>query len=96
MVLVLSFDPLNGQIVEIASENGVGTYAVEHGFTSNFTAALSCLSNIGPGLEAVGPYSSFAGYSDFSTLFLGFVMIIGRLEVLPVLILFSPRTWKKR
>ena len=96
VVLVLSFDPLNGQIVEIASENGVGTYAVEHGFTSNFTAALSCLSNIGPGLEAVGPYSSFAGYSDFSTLFLGFVMIIGRLEVLPVLILFSPRTWKKR
>jgi trk system potassium uptake protein TrkH len=48
VVLVLSFDPLNGQIVEIASENGVGTYAVEHGFTSNFTAALSCLSNIGP------------------------------------------------
>ena len=96
VILILSFDPINGQMVEITSENGIGSYVVEHGFTSNFTAALSCISNIGPGLEAVGPYSSFAGYSDFSTLVLGFVMIIGRLEVLPVLILFSPRTWKKR
>ena len=96
VILILSFDPINGTMVEITSENGVGTYVVEHGFTSNFTAALSCFSNIGPGLEAVGPYSSFAGYSDFSTLILGFAMILGRLEILPVLILFSPRTWKRR
>ena len=83
-------------MVEIVSENGVPSYVVEHGFATNFTASISCLSNIGPGIEAISPYSSFAGYSDFSTFILSIVMIIGRLEILPVLILFSPRTWKNK
>ena len=96
VMFILSFDPVNGSIVEITSEAGAGSYVVEHGFTTNFTAALSCFSNIGPGLEAVGPYSSFAGDSDFSTFILSITMIIGRLEILPVLVLFSPKTWKKR
>ena len=72
-----------------------GTYSVEHGFFSNFSAALTCISNVGPAFEAVGPYSSFAGYSAFSKIILTFTMLLGRLEILPVLILFSPRTWKK-
>lgn len=72
-----------------------GNYYVEHGFLSNFTAALSCFSNIGPGLEAVGPYSSFNNYSYFSKIILTITMMVGRLEILPVLILFSPKTWRK-
>ncbi len=91
--LIISFDPINGQSVTIASD--AGEYVVKHGFLSNLTAVISCSSNIGPGLEAVGPYGSFAGFSGVSKLLLSFVMMIGRLEILPVLILFSPRTWKR-
>ena len=72
-----------------------GNYYVEHGFLSNFSGALSCLSNIGPGLEAVGPYSNFNHYSYFSKITLTLTMMMGRLEILPVLILFSPKTWRK-
>lgn len=64
-------------------------------FTTNFTAAISCLSNIGPGLGAVGPYCSFSFYNNFSTFLLTLTMLIGRLEILPVLILFNHQTWKK-
>lgn len=93
VVLLLAFDPINGQVVTIMSD--AGTYEVKHGFLSNFSAALSCISNIGPGLEAVGAYSSFAGYHSFSKVLLTFTMLLGRLEILPVLILFSPKAWKK-
>ena len=90
---ILSFDSANGEVLQIASDAGI--YEVEHGFFTNFSAVLACISNIGPGFEAVGPYSNFAGYSDFSTVILTLVMMLGRLEILPVLILFSPKTWKK-
>lgn len=93
VVLLLSFDPVNGQAISIVSD--AGEYEVKHGFFSNFSATVSCLSNIGPGFEAVGPYSSFAGYGNFSTVLLTVTMLAGRLEILPVLILFSPKTWKK-
>ena len=93
VIFLLSFDPVNKTVVTIFSDAGV--YTVEHGFFSNFSATLACISNIGPGFEAVGPYASYGGYSDFSKLLLSFCMILGRLEILPVLILFSPKTWKK-
>lgn len=93
VVFLLSFDPVNGQVVQIASDAGV--YEAQHGFFSNFSAALACISNIGPAFEAVGPYASYAGYSAFSKILLTLTMMIGRLEILPVLILFSPKTWKK-
>ena len=93
VVLLLSFDPVNGQVVDIVSD--AGQYQVKHGFFSNFSATVACLCNIGPGFEAVGPYASYAGYSDFSLLLLSLTMIVGRLEILPVLILFNRRTWKK-
>ena len=67
-----------------------------HGFFSNFSSALACISNIGPGFEAVGPYLSFSSYNWLSKIVLTLTMLIGRLEILPILILFSPRTWKKR
>jgi trk system potassium uptake protein TrkH len=62
---------------------------------TNFTAAVSCLSNIGPGLGAVGPAGNFDGFSYFSKLLLSFVMLIGRLEFIPVFVMLSPTTWKK-
>ena len=92
-VFLLSFDPINGELITVVSD--AGTYTVEHGFCSNFSAALASISNIGPGFEAVGPYASYAGYSVFSKIVLMMTMLIGRLEILPVLILFSPKTWKK-
>lgn len=92
-VFLLAFDPVNGQIINIVSD--AGTYTVEHGFFSNFSAVLACISNIGPAFEAVGPYSNYAGYSNFSTIVLIFTMMLGRLEILPVLILFNKRTWQR-
>ncbi len=62
---------------------------------TNFTAVLACFNNIGPGLEAVGPTCNFAFYSDLSKLVLIFDMLAGRLEIFPMLILFSKITWKK-
>lgn len=90
---LLSFDPINNSAVTILSDAGV--YTVKHGFLSNFSAVLACISNVGPAFEAVGPYANYAAYSVFSKLFLCFSMILGRLEILPVLILFSPKTWKR-
>ena len=93
VVFLLSFDPMNGQTVRIASD--AGAYEVKHGFFTNFSATLACISNIGPGFEAVGAYASYAGYSAFSKIILTLTMMVGRLEILPVLILFNKRTWKK-
>ncbi|MBQ6321879.1 MAG: TrkH family potassium uptake protein [Lachnospiraceae bacterium] len=64
-------------------------------FTTNFTAVAATLNNIGPGLAGVGPMANFASYSYFSKIILTFDMIAGRLELFPVLILLSYRTWKK-
>ncbi len=63
--------------------------------TTNFTAVAATLNNIGPGLNQVGPMSNFAGFSNFSTLVLTFDMLAGRLELFPLLLLFSRETWKK-
>lgn len=64
-------------------------------FTTNFTAVAATMNNIGPGLERVGPTCNFSGYSTFSTLVLTFDMLAGRLELFPLLILFSRNTWRK-
>lgn len=92
-LFLLSFDPVNSQTVTISSD--AGTYDVKHGFFSNLSAVLACISNVGPAFEAVGPYSSFAGFSGFSKTVLSLTMLLGRLEILPVLILFNKRTWKR-
>jgi trk system potassium uptake protein TrkH len=93
VTLLMAFDPINGSITTIISD--AGTYTVEHGFFSNFSATLSCMSNIGPAFEAIGPYASFASYSMCSKIILTFTMLLGRLEILPVLILFNKRTWTR-
>ena len=70
-------------------------YSFKFDLETNLTASLSCLSNIGPGLNGVGPYGNFNVFSNFSKFILTIVMIAGRLELIPILLLFSPRTWKK-
>ena len=64
-------------------------------FTTTVTAVISCLGNIGPGLELVGPMGNFSIFSSLSKLVLSLCMIIGRLEVFPILILFSQNAWKR-
>ena len=63
--------------------------------TTSFTAVISCLNNIGPGLEVVGPVGNYSEFSVLSKLVLIFDMLAGRLELFPILLLFSPNTWKK-
>ena len=63
---------------------------------TSFTSSLTCISNVGPGLGLVGPSGNFSGYSYFSKMVLSLEMIAGRLEIFPILILFSSNTWKKR
>lgn len=65
-------------------------------FTTNFTAVVATVNNIGPGLNEVGPASNFGGFSDFSKIVLIFDMLAGRLELFPMIVLFAPLTWAKR
>ena len=64
--------------------------------TTNLSAVLACFNNIGPGFEMVGPTCNFAAYGTFSKLVLIMDMLAGRLEIFPILILFSRTTWKHR
>ena len=64
-------------------------------FSTNFTAALSCISNIGPGLGKIGPSGNFSIFSDFSKIVMAVTMLFGRLEIYAMLILFIPSTWKR-
>ncbi len=102
---------MNGRMVEHETMRSINGYFVAYififaasvliisldnfNFETNFTAILSTLNNIGPGLSGVGPTRNFAEYSNLSTLVMTFDMIIGRLEIFPILILFSRHTWKK-
>lgn len=63
---------------------------------TNLTAAISCVNNIGPALGEFGAFGNFAPYSNLSTFILSFTMLFGRLELVPMLVLFSPYAWKKR
>jgi trk system potassium uptake protein TrkH len=64
-------------------------------FTTNFTAVAACFNNIGPGLAKVGPLGSFAIYSDWSKILLALNMLLGRLEIFPIMKLFSPMVWRR-
>ncbi len=101
-----------GKPIDETTFNGVNTYLAIYmicllvvfllvslepfGFETNFTAAVSCFNNVGPGLAGVGPMSSYAAYNDFSTIVLSFAMLFGRLEIFPMLIMLSPYTWLKK
>ncbi len=63
--------------------------------TTNFTSVVTAMNNIGPGLSKVGPAGSFAEFSIWSKLVFIFDMLAGRLEIFPILVLFSAKAWKK-
>ena len=67
----------------------------KYDFATNFTAVAANLNNIGPCLGEIGPTGNYAGYSIFSKFVLMFDMLTGRLELFPMLILFSPKTWRR-
>jgi trk system potassium uptake protein TrkH len=59
------------------------------------SAVITCMGNVGPGFSAVGPTSNFAGLSAFAQIFLGLLMLVGRLELYTILALFVPMFWRK-
>ena len=77
---------------------GVSTILVSFNnldFTSTVISVITCINNVGPGLNTVGPTCNFSALSNFTKLVLTADMLIGRLEIFPMLILFSPVAWKK-
>lgn len=103
---------LEGKVVEDKTVAGVMSYMAIYlfvfiashllvsldsiSYASSFTAVSTCLNNVGPGLDAVGPVSNFSGLSVLSKLVLSVDMLAGRLELLPVIVLLSPNTWRRR
>ncbi|MFM2489208.1 TrkH family potassium uptake protein [Enterococcus avium] len=63
-------------------------------FQTTFSAVATCINNVGPGFKAVGPTGNFGFLSDFSKWTLSFAMLAGRLEIFPILLLFSKSLWK--
>lgn len=66
-----------------------------HDLITSFTAVTATINNVGPGLELVGPTANFGFFSPLTKSVLIFDMLAGRLELFPVLLLFTPATWKK-
>ena len=101
---------LEGKVIDDETKSSVSTYFIMYcmciavtfllisfepfGFETNLTAAATCFNNVGPGLAGVGPTAGFSEYSVFSKLVLTFSMLLGRLEVFPVLIAMTPSTWR--
>ena len=65
-------------------------------FETAFSASLSAISNVGPGLGGVGPTRNYAFFSDLSKLTLSLTMLLGRLEIMPLLVLLFPSVWRKK
>ena len=80
----------------VSAIDGHNTVPEGHSFDieTNFSAIASCLNNIGPGLgKIIGPAGNYADYSYASKLILSLDMLIGRLEIFPIIIIFAPSTW---
>ncbi len=102
---------MNGRVIEHETVRGVNVYFVSYfviyalsvlivsmnnfDFTTNFTAVAATINNIGPGLNLVGPTGNFSFFSPVSKLVFIMDMLIGRLEIFPMLVLFSRYTWKR-
>ncbi len=96
---------IGGKAVSTETINSIGSYMTLYlmvgitafllvsldsmGFETNLTAVVSCLNNIGPGLAQVGPAANFAAYSDMSKVVLSITMLLGRLEIYPILLTVS-------
>ena len=68
----------------------------EMDLVTTFTAVAACMNNIGPGLEVVGPMGNFASFSSWAKVLLSFDMLVGRLEIFPMLLLCAPSIWKRK
>ncbi len=66
------------------------------GLETNLSATTACFNNVGPGFAGVGPTQNYSIYSNFSTLLLSAAMLLGRLEIFPLIIAFSPTTWSRK
>lgn len=102
---------MNGKIIEHETVRAVNSYMAAYfaiffislllisidnfDFTTNFTSVATTLNNVGPGLAKIGPTQNFSIFSPFSLLVFIFNMLAGRLEIFPLLVLFSKHTWKK-
>ena len=102
---------IDGRVLEHETVRSVNTFVVIYAilfaistllisldnfdFTTNFTAVAATINNIGPGLSMVGPTGNFSMFSPFSKFVLMFDMLAGRLELLPMIVLFSPLIWSK-
>ena len=103
---------MDGRRVELSTVRATAIFAVLYFFllflfgalisldgvdvATSFTASLSCLSNVGPGMTGlIGPLGSYAFFSPRAKLIMTLAMLLGRLEFYPILVLFSPATWKK-
>lgn len=82
-------------ILAILSAAALLSLVDETSFAVSFSAALTCISNVGPGLETIGPMGNFSAFSGFSKGVLSFLMILGRLEIFPLLVLFSRSAWRR-
>lgn len=103
---------VNGQMVREGVLDNMNAYLAAYAFIvvfsfivisidgfsamTNFSAVLACFNNIGPGLESVGATCNYSGYSVLSKSLLIVDMLAGRLEIFPILILFSKSTWIRR
>ena len=77
---------------------GVSTFIIsinEFDILTSLTSVITCINNVGPGFGAVGPVDNFSIFSDFSKIVLSINMLVGRLEIFPMIILIMPSTWKK-
>src|SRR5699024_6993239 len=102
----------DGRVVDAAVLNNVNAYLAVYcvilllsfvvvsvdGYSigTNLSAVASCFNNVGPGFELVGATGNYGHYSDVSKLVLTADMLLGRLEIFPLLALFSPDTWSRK
>lgn len=84
-----------GSLLLLSIDQAIFASPENNTFMTNFSAVTACFNNVGPGLDAVGPTKNFAHFSPIGKLILSFDMLAGRLELFPMLILFTPSTWKK-
>lgn len=102
---------LDGKVVEESTLSGIQTFIACYGilimtgslivsldnftFSETITTVITCISNVGPAMGTFGPAGNFSPLSDISKLVLSLLMVVGRLEIFPILVLFSRRAWQK-
>ena len=108
----MNFIKINGKKVREESLNGVYVYLIAYmaifvisvflislnnfDFATTFSGVLTTINNVGPGISKLGPIENFSQFSNLSKIVFCFDMLIGRLEIFPFLLMFSPNLWRKK